>query len=147
MTNACCYSELLCCSAGVIINVLLPWQASCRANAIMQQRSAQGYLDWMVTKWEMFGHGWSAGFVYSACPRGSWLRAPVKRGIWRVLFHLFRPATCHQLIHKVPCRPFCSPSRSCTHKHRQTVKHKLAYAQPHTRIHTPKIHQLRWCSS
>lgn len=54
------------------------------------------------------------------------LHAPVRTGIWRVLFHL---ATCHRLIHNVPCRPYCSPSRSCTHK--QTGKHKLAYAQPH----------------
>lgn len=44
------------------------------------------------------------------------LQAPVKTGIWRMLFHL---ATCHQLIHSVPCRPFCSPSRSCTHTNKQ----------------------------
>lgn len=44
---------------------------------------------------------------------------PVKTGIWKVLFHPFHPATCHRLIHKVPCRPFSSPSRSCALKHGQ----------------------------
>lgn len=86
ITRACCSSDVWCSSAGVIINVLLSWQASCRANAFIQQCLAQGYLAWMVTKWEMFGHGWSVGFVYYV-PSGQ-LHAPVKTGIWRVLFHL-----------------------------------------------------------
>ena len=33
-----------------------------------QHCSVQVYLAWMVTEWEMFGHGWSAGFVYSPSP-------------------------------------------------------------------------------
>lgn len=124
ITRACRSSDVWCSSAGVIINVLLSWQASRRANAIIQQCLALGYLAWMVTKWEMFGHGWTVGFVY--CVSWGQLDAPVKRGIWRVLFHL---ATCHHLIHNVPCRPFYYPSRSCAHK--QTSTHKLAYAQRH----------------
>lgn len=58
---------------------------------------------------------WLICRVCVLCMSTGQLHAPVKTGIWRVLFHLF-----HQLIHKVPCRPVCSPSRSCTHKHKQT---------------------------
>lgn len=130
MTSACCSSEVRCFSAGVVLNVLLSWQASRRANAIIQRWSTQGYLAWTVTKWEMFGHGWSAGLVYSVS--SGLLDAPVKSGIWRVLFHL---ATCYQLIHNVPCRPFCSPSRSCTHKQANTRLHM----QSHTHKHAHKF--------
>lgn len=63
---------------------------------------------------------WLICRVCVLCMSTGQLHAPVKTGIWRVLFHLFHLATCHQLIHKVPRRPVCSPSRSCTHKHRQT---------------------------
>lgn len=127
MTNASCSPEMWCSSAGVIINVLLAWQASRRANAIMQPRSSPGYLDWAVTKWELFGHGWSAGFVCSLSVLGGvggvgvagCTLLPVKIGIWKVLFHPFHPATCHRLIHKVPRRPFSSPSRSRALKHGQ----------------------------
>ena len=72
------------------------------------------------------------------CVSSGQLHAPVKTGIWRVLFHL---ATCHQLKHNVPRRPFCSPSRSRTHK--QTGKHKLARARPRTqnaRINSHSMH-------
>lgn len=91
---------------GVIKNVVLSWQASRRAHAIIQQRLAPGYLAWTATKSEMFGHGWSAGFVYRVS--SGQLRAPAKTGIWRMLAHLRALATCHRLIHNVPRRPFYS---------------------------------------
>lgn len=62
------------------------------------------------------------------CPPGS-CTLLLKQAFGGVLFHL---SACHQLIHNVPRGPFCSPSRSCTHK--QAGKHKLAYA------HSPGRH-------
>lgn len=112
----CSPAVCCCCSAVVVIrNVLLSWQASRRANAIIQQRRVQAYLAWMATKWEVFGHGRCVVFRARRCVSSGRLHAPVKTRIWRVLAHL---TACHQLIHNVPCRPARFPSRSCTHKQR-----------------------------
>lgn len=141
MTNARCSSQVWYCFSGFIKNVLLSWRASCTANAIMQQCSVQGYLAWMVTKWEMFGHSWSAGFVYFRCPRGSCVLL-LKQGFGGCSFTSFTEP--HVTSWYTKClvghsAPLHAPAHT-TQANRQKLSGHM-----HSQVHTPwtQVHPIK----